>query len=320
MEVIFEPPNLKQELDALFKFCKEYEIEIELDHYYYPVEEGDDEEELDNNRPVKPINYNTSVKLWLPRATYDYDCNLNYILEIVNEAKNGEIMGNFKFIGLNTALIRIDTDNWGLFNRIYEISNLKSSISVSQKIYTLEIIHGLTSFGILLTIEGKFSKYVPPVDSDDVFILISCPDGIENEVIDKLFNSYVFELRSTLGLELHIGVRPDYDPWEEVEPENLENPIEVKLRPLIYGKGINELLEIYNSSSNSHTPENLILAYTRVIEYVSQTVIRKDLIEKTVNKLSSPRALTPDANYILELGKIYEEHRNTNQKDFLLLD
>ncbi|KON85449.1 hypothetical protein AF332_00215 [Sporosarcina globispora] len=53
-----------------------------------------------------------------------------------------------------------------------------------------------------------------------------------------------------------------------------------------------------------------------MIEYVSQTVIRKDLIEKTVSKLSSLRALTPDANYILELWKIYEEHKNL-RKDYL---
>ncbi|ODP26001.1 hypothetical protein PTI45_04663 [Paenibacillus nuruki] len=43
---------------------------------------------------------------------------------------------------------------------------------------------------------------------------------------------------------------------------------------------------------------------------MSQTVIRKDLIDKAMMKLSSKRALAPDSNYILELNKIFDDHRD----------
>ncbi|ARF16395.1 hypothetical protein SporoP17a_03165 [Sporosarcina ureae] len=73
------------------------------------------------------------------------------------------------------------------------------------------------------------------------------------------------------------------------------------------------MLKLYNSTLSSMDYEILILTYTKVIEYVSQTVIRQDLINSATKKFFSTGAVNPDANYILELSKIFESNRN-NQK------
>lgn len=109
--------------------------------------------------------------------------------------------------------------------------------------------------------------------------------------------------------------RISYDSLED-EPEYKTD--KTRLRPLLRGKGVHELLKLYNSSLSSTNYEIFVLTYTKVIEYVSQTVIQQDLINSATKKLFSPRALNPDANYILELGKIFEGNKN-NQKDYFAI-
>ncbi|UJF32178.1 hypothetical protein [Paenibacillus hexagrammi] len=81
-----------------------------------------------------------------------------------------------------------------------------------------------------------------------------------------------------------------------------------------YGKGISTVLEIYNSCNEVEDNEYRILNYTKVIEFVSQTVLRKEMLESIMKKLYSPKVLQPDATYMLELEQLYDEHRN-NKKD-----
>ncbi len=135
--------------------------------------------------------------------------------------------------------------------------------------------------------------------------------------LDVIFDSYFFELKSTFNFDIkpHPWVYELWDYDESDDEEKIKQLEEKSLRPLLQGRGIKELLNIYKSAFNTSYHEQQILSFSRVIEYVSQTVIRKDLIEKTMMKLSSNRALSPDSDYILELGKIFDEHRDLG-KDY----
>ncbi|EKN69282.1 hypothetical protein BABA_10481 [Neobacillus bataviensis LMG 21833] len=305
MKFKFEPAGLKQEIKDLLKFCEEHEIDCYFD--------GEEFSEIDDNDGDDEFlfNYELDTQVYLPRVDYDIEPSpLSHILEIMDEAKGSRLIDDSKLISGNKALIRISTDKPSV---LYDLNDISTEIIISDKKFEIDMINGITSFHIKLTIENMYNKYVPPYDDNDLFIQIISNQQIEEKDLNIIFDSYSFELKSTLNLEI------DESPWvyellDDDDNEDLDKSI--KLRPLLYGKGVPELLALYNSSNTNSLPEQRILVYCRVIEYVSQTVIRKDLIEKTVTKLSSSRVLTPDANYVLELGRIFEDHRSL-KKDYL---
>ncbi|MBM7707689.1 hypothetical protein JOD03_002636 [Chryseomicrobium aureum] len=313
MAILFEPEYLKQEIEELLKFCEEYDIECFFDGEDYVEQNEEDSDKEEEEEPIV-YKYETATSLILPRSEYELDFNysLRDILILVEQAKNSKFIDNYRLVGEKTALIRVTSDYRDL--SVIPDRDVSTEINLRDSNYKIDIIQGLTSFNLRLTMEDMYNKYVPPIDENDIFISISSDTRIHENDLNIIFDSYFFELKSTYNIEIHKDPWT-YELWDEEEEQGQAGD-ELKLRPLIQGKGIEEVLEIYRTVFNTDHPEQQILGFSRVIEYVSQTVIRKDLIEKTVVKLSTTRALNPDANYILELGKIYEEHKNL-RKDYL---
>ncbi|WP_129727950.1 hypothetical protein [Ectobacillus funiculus] len=306
MAVKFVPEELKEELKQLLDFFEEHEIQHDFDGYL-----SNDYKEEDTI-----IDKDTAIQVWLPRTDYEESSTLGDVIEMVREALKARQIDEYKFIGKRLALFRIDSYSREMLSRAaYELPTTITESAHDQE-YELNIVAGLTSYAFKLVIDQMYSKYVPPVDFDDIFIEISCEDKLDEEVLESLVEAYLFELKSTIGIEVHPSPRVFYDPWEE-EDVQLEAALS-RLRPLLRGKGVPELLKLYNSSLSTQNAEILILTYTKVIEYVSQTVIQQDLIRTVSKKLSSPKALSPDANYILELSKIFEGNRN-HKKDHLAI-
>jgi hypothetical protein len=53
-----------------------------------------------------------------------------------------------------------------------------------------------------------------------------------------------------------------------------------------------------------------IFYLTKVIEYVSQTVVKAQLVSTIQKKLYSAEALSPNAEFIIELQNMFNEQRN----------
>jgi hypothetical protein len=70
-----------------------------------------------------------------------------------------------------------------------------------------------------------------------------------------------------------------------------------------------DLLRLYNRAVAASDNETQILHFTKVVEYVSQTVVRQQATEAIRTKLLSPRALRPDATFVAELQAVVEEQR-----------
>ncbi|EJR61575.1 hypothetical protein IIO_03028 [Bacillus cereus VD115] len=151
----------------------------------------------------------------------------------------------------------------------------------------------ITSYGMSLIIEDLYTEYIPAFNYEDIFIEIRCDDGIDETVIDDLAQAYLFELKSSFKLNIHTSQRviPKLTDTNDEEDDDIPS----RARPLLEGKGIRELLQIYNSTLSTADAEILMLNYTKVIEYVSQTVIQQELIAEALKKLASPKALKPDA-------------------------
>ncbi|TKJ87224.1 hypothetical protein PaeCFBP13512_18555 [Paenibacillus sp. CFBP13512] len=302
--------ELSSKLNGIKSYCIENKIEICFgDYLIFDKAIKEDEDEL------ILLTEKTIVEVILPRDAYAVDIELNKLINMINEAKDGTFLNDYTFVSSNTSYIRIDIPiiDFNYIELLHK-EQFETSIKFNDITYTVNLITEINSFNVKIAEEGKYSKYTPAYLEGDYFLKITSVGSINNAILDNVFNSYFFELKTTLDIEITIA------PWEEddftdYEVQKDDELGSTRLRPLLQGKGINELLNIYKNAFNTSYPEQQILSFSRIIEYVSQTVIRKDLIEKTMIKLSSKRALSPDSTYILELNKIFDDHRDLG-KDY----
>jgi hypothetical protein len=302
MSIKFVPKELKQEVSDLLNFFKEHSIGYDLDFDDY--DQGDEELIIDEDY---------ELAAWFPDSYYEETHTVGDLLAIVHEANQVKVFNEYKFVGERVALFYLDSPLQELMHMYcIEIPTTKEIIDDQE--YVIEVVSGLTSYGIKLIMDKKYDDHVPPVDDNyDNFIEVRAEDSLEERIAESLVEAYLFELKSTLGISIHLSAR--ITSGDSIYDEPDYNDDTTRLRPLLRGKGVHELLKLYNSSLNTSNTEILVLTYTKVIEYVSQTVIQKDLINSVSKKLFSSRALNPDANYIMELSKVFEENR-TNQKDY----
>jgi hypothetical protein len=308
--MLFENEELENKFEDLKVICEEYGI----DCYYDGLSIFEEEEDPEDPSTLK-LNADTEITVYLPRDADEAICEFDDLIQMVEEARQGFFLNDYTFVSGQKAYIRIGTSQFNFQDSMFAEMNFRSNIKFEDISYDVDIIWGLNSFNFKLAEEEKYNKYVPAYSGEDIFIEIESDKKIEETHLDIIFDSYFFELKSTFNLD----IRPEpwvYELWDYDEVEDDDKKLEeISLRPLLQGRGIKELLSIYKSAFNTSYPEQQILSFSRVIEYVSQTVISKDLIEKTMTKLSSKRALSPDSTYILELGKIFDEHRDLG-KDY----
>jgi len=81
------------------------------------------------------------------------------------------------------------------------------------------------------------------------------------------------------------------------------------------GKGVTDLCALYTKVVSTPDPEIQILYATKVVEYVSQTVVRKKSLESLRAKLLTPGALNPDACFLTELQTIAAKNARITSED-----
>lgn len=174
--------------------------------------------------------------------------------------------------------------------------------------YHCRVISGFNIFCVMVAVSGNYDKYLPPISHDDIFIEIISDSGrIGLDKARQIYHSYIFELSSSMGLDFSVSPRPQItDEDEELYEERL---LVEKFRPLISGKGLDEPLELYAKAIESPSYDISILYFTKVLEFISQTVIRIQLTDKVRAKLLSSRALDPSADFIKELENVIEANK-----------
>lgn len=131
-------------------------------------------------------------------------------------------------------------------------------------------------------------------------------------MVRNVTEAYIFELSSSHNIHLTRLPRPiiDQEFWRDIEhAENEAAPEPLRLRPLVLSSGMLGIIEIFNKARSIPDPDVAILYYTKVIEYASPTILRQKLTTTIQNKLSGPRAMSPDAQFIMELDRLFQENR-----------
>lgn len=183
---------------------------------------------------------------------------------------------------------------------------------IVEKLNDQEIIcsltQGVTIFGLLNLKEDLYSEYQPPATEEDIFVEVQTKQLIPIDQIDNIVLAYLFELSNNVGIELEIEAKTNYysdDFFSDID--FLKAPY--RLRPLLIGKGLEEPLKLYNQAITSFDEEIKILFFNKIVEFVSQSVVRQSSIESIRSKLLSHNALSPDAQYISELTNLIDEQK-----------
>jgi hypothetical protein len=184
----------------------------------------------------------------------------------------------------------------------------------------------LTVFGLCAALSGEYSDdFLPSVSHAHFYIEIFRPleinpadpskptsPAFEPEEAHSVAAAFLFELNLALGVELSeisISFTEEYADEEAVDAK-LKS---VQLGALLTGPGMGEVLRHYNEGVLASAAADAILAFAKVFEYVSATIVRDRLINRARQKLMSPRARRPDSSFIQELQELFEAERANRQ-------
>ena len=156
---------------------------------------------------------------------------------------------------LLTAEINKMRSDDGPFVRYFSLD-----IEESEQKITCSITQGVTILGLVLLSEGKYSEIFTPATDYDMFIEIQFEKSLQIEEIENILQAYLFELSSSVNINLEIEPIPDFETIEFVEFDQIRK-VSYRLRPLLLGKGVNEPLKLYNQAVIATDPEIQILFY-----------------------------------------------------------
>lgn len=193
---------------------------------------------------------------------------------------------------------------------------LLQSYSVDGCNYELYLVSGTTSFGFMVFKSKNWNDYYPSAYNGELFVEVRWDGKIDKQVAKRLIDSLIFELASTLGILLQPAPHPYFDPDAEADSAAPLSALKRSvLRPLLFGKGVSDVIGLYIAAIGTHDPEFQVIGFAKVLEHVSETVVREQLTSSVRTKLLSPRALDPSAQFILELTSVISEHTKQYRKD-----
>lgn len=189
----------------------------------------------------------------------------------------------------------------------------RTEAQLGGRVISVHLISGFTPFALHVVSNQLDHEYFPPIISEEAFVELTFKEPISDEDLSAIVQAYIFELSASSGGEFALAPREDEIGFYEDDDDD-DNATLPRLRPLVAGNGIGELTSIYNRGIGTTDNELRVLCFTKVVEFVAQTVIRRQSTELIRAKLMSSRALSPDVQFIAELEALIEDQR-TFRKD-----
>ena len=306
----YKPKILEKKLLSAINY---FEKDLELSEIVESLEDIEDFQNYASSDEIIITN-NSIINIGLPRQSEVTEITCSKFINLADEMKSAKLLDNLICTTDKRYIVRVEGLDYDTIMKLYHQLDSKNDDGVERgfliksnidnKTYNISIVNGITPFGILIAFNGDYEKYFPPVMEDEYFIEVSCSSSIDNKIAEALIEAYIFELSISSEINLKKSPRPHIsDVEEDFEKFSEFNFIH---RPLNISKGMAEIHTLYNHASSALDNEISLLFYNKIIEYVAQTVIRMNKTEAFLVKLSSKRALSPDANFIIELENTFE--------------
>jgi hypothetical protein len=309
----FSPPDLQIRVVNAFKSLGQF-MEIEwggLDENYETV--TDWEETVTEDTVIEGVG--------LPRTDFGSNVTVGQLLVWAEELREGRLINRRDFSSPNFTLAYIEPVNdlacaaLGSLRKTF--GRLEQTVVSGQQSYRIQLVEGMTLFGAKIAQEGSYEKWCPPCVESDAFVEVAHAGG-KYATASALVDSYLYEIHSSLGLQFR---RDRYveavDDWDEETKDALkavDSERGGRLRPLLFGPGIQDLMILFNEAASIGQVEYAVLGYTKVVEYVAATVVKQRAHQAIRTRLLSPAALRPDASFIEDFCALIEDQR-TFQKD-----
>lgn len=309
-----------QLLSEAINFCNS----IKLYGFIYDINQDDSIEfsDFQIQNLAFTIDWNSKIELYRELD----DCpeelcstvNVKDFLALYSHINDYELVKNSIVYGKNMALFLVTgVDYYTIFRLMQDPIDTwcRSTIEVNNEEYVVEFISKRQAIFDLLLWKEKKCDYESSVAIDDYFIKVTSTNNLNKKIAEDLAESLIFELNTSHKITLAHEARifdEDFDSYNLVQDTSEQMR---KMFPLLIGKGIPELLKLYNKAMEVDDFDYQILSFTKIIEYVAPTVIRENLNKRVFQKLSNPTALSPNAEYVQELQKIFDENNLKYQKD-----
>ncbi|HEY5556270.1 hypothetical protein [Acetobacterium sp.] len=317
--------DLKEKTRSCLEYLESKDVELER---FCGFENISEPESVSNKYVLEEYNdqiidENYIISVCLDESDFNLEMTLIEFIDLIEETKESKMIKNIKCISNKHCLIRNKLTEINEFEEYMRISNLLEHTLEIFKIeseikgikFSCAIKKGITLFGILVHLANNYSDYLPSVLGEDIFIEISfCDERLTEKQIEEIYNAYCFEIGASHGIYLTPSPRPE-DDFDEFDYEDSDDNDYI-LRPLMLGPGMMEIQKLFNQANEvNDNPDYSIIQYTKIIENVSQTVIREGITQLAYTKLMSSKALCPDADYIRELETLFIENKQKYEKD-----
>jgi hypothetical protein len=247
--------------------------------------------------------------------------SVKYLLDIYSDMNNGEMKGAQSIaVAQNRIDFLMQPDNYNTLRLLKNIigvnkSNWTSEVVVNNIQYKVCLRRGLSFYHLLIHLSENYGDFYPCYNEDDFFISItnSTSEKIDFSTSKELADAFIFELYTTYNISMQYGTRPVY--YEDEEDDVPELQKEYPIFPLIHGKGTNGAVQLFLKALDANDSDFEILCLSRIIEYISPTLIKNQLNSEVIQKLLSPRVFKPDAEYVAELGNIFSNHTRYEKSD-----
>lgn len=312
--ITFDPPELKDEfartVRALYDFA---EITFKDCPDWHSDDFSFDED------PDDTVITADSVFSFEVGADDDPEFTVAELIELAKELPRSRLVDLRYYVGPSRAYVRIEPKSDAAYQFVNHLQTydppIRRRFATSLGEMTLALVNGFTPFAILLFKDGEYeSDSYPTFHGDDLFIEVAFPAGTTDETWLAAVPAFLFELDEQTALAFGPAPRGAYaDMWPEEYDEDtyLERLDAIRLRPLIGGPGVPSLLRLYERAiGRDGDPEQHFVGFVKVMEYVSATVVNTERNAQLRRRLLSPRALSPDAGFIRDLGLLFESLRN----------
>lgn len=309
MSLFFDPATLAETLAKIYNNLKNYSyFSSDLEKLIESINSNDEMSDdliITNSYEFDFVLDSTDT---IDVLSADKLIKLNSDLENIVESNESECLTRNKY--LLRSMLKYDESelaNSFFYNRpdtSYPLSCVYNDTEISCSIKT-----GTTIFNLLVAKNLYFDKYSPPADPDECFIQVEFSKPIDIQPARAMAYAYLFELSSNLNLIFEPTPRPKAGNFEF---DDEVNSGAVRLRPLLLGKGLFELESLFIRADFLDDNDFKALTYIKILEYISQTTVRKETNERIISKLYDNNALRPDATFVLELQNIFTELQKYN--------
>ena len=175
----FDPPKLKQELSKALEF-----ISKKSSGLYTPADFGDliDVNDPDFNPELlddKVITPDTMVRFGTPGATTYFNISYRNAIALLTDARQAEIDSEWRFCRTPSAafvpVLPKSADSHELANKLAD-AHRTLEIEDDHGVLTIQLVSGLTVFGVCAALEENYSDdFFPSVSEEHFFIQISRP-------------------------------------------------------------------------------------------------------------------------------------------------